>query len=66
MITTALRTCEGIDLQSLTPQAHDYIIRNMRKSINNGLLEITNNHLKLTRRGLYVSDDVMSDLIWIT
>ena len=66
MITTALRTCEGIDLQSLTPQAHDYIIRNMRKSINYGLLEITNNHLKLTRRGLYVSDDVMSDLIWIT
>lgn len=65
MITTALRTCDGINLNTLAPEEQDYIIRNARGSISNGLLTITDNRMKLTEKGLFVSDDVMSDLIWI-
>ncbi len=65
MITTALRTRKGINLADLSAQEHTYILRNARKSIGNGLLKITDNRLKLTRQGLFVSDEVMSDLIWI-
>ena len=56
---------KGINLADLSAQEHTYILRNARKSIGNGLLEITDNRLKLTRQGLFVSDEVMSDLIWI-
>ncbi len=65
MITTALRTCDGIDINSLTAEEQDYIIRNARGSISNGLLTISDNRMRLTEKGLFVSDDVMSDLIWI-
>ncbi len=65
MITTALRTREGIDLSKLTPQDHTYILRNARNSLDAGTLAITNNCLHLTRKGLYISDDVMSDLIMV-
>lgn len=62
-ITTALRTKEGIDLAMLSTTHYIYIKENARKAIDNGLLQICDNHLSLTRKGLYVSDDVMSDLI---
>ena len=63
LITTALRTCEGINLTSLPPSLRDYLLENAQKNIVRHLLEITDNHLHLTRQGLFVSDDVMSDLI---
>lgn len=65
MITTALRTCEGIDLSALTKTEYDYIIRSAQKSINTGLLAIDNNKMRLTDKGFFVSDDVMSDLIQV-
>ena len=65
MITTALRTREGIDLNKLSHTNHTYILKNAQNSLNAGTLAITNNHLHLTRKGLYISDDVMSDLIMV-
>lgn len=64
MITTALRTKEGINLDSeLVNNNKDYILRNAKHLINKGLLAVDNGRLHLTKHGLYVSDDVMSDLI---
>ena len=63
LITTALRTREGINLTTLPHSFRDYLLENAQKNIVRHLLEITDNHLHLTRQGLFVSDDVMSDLI---
>lgn len=63
LITTALRTQEGIFLPSLEPHYHKYLMENAKTAINNGLLQIDDNHIHLTRQGLFVSDDVMSDLV---
>lgn len=63
LITTALRTKEGIFLPSLEPRYHKYLMENAKTAINNGLLQIDDNHIHLTRQGLFVSDDVMSDLV---
>ena len=72
-ITVALRTKEGINLSQLTKEYHDYLIKNARRYIDDGLLELTDvgdssshtPHLRLTRRGLFVSDMVMSDLMMV-
>ena len=65
LITTALRTRRGIDLSQLSIKERAYIIMNARKSIANGLLLHDGDSLRLTREGLYVSDDVMSDLVYV-
>ena len=64
-VTVGLRTCEGINLDTLPKKYRDYCIKNARRYLDNGLLELTTQHLHLTRRGLFVSDMVMSDLIMI-
>ena len=64
-VTVGLRTCEGINLDTLPKKYRDYCIKNARRYLDDGLLELTTQHLHLTRRGLFVSDMVMSDLIMI-
>ena len=70
LITTALRTREGICLNTLRQEfgqsLHDYLLRNAQPHLTNQLLAVTpTSHLHLTRSGLFVSDAVMSDLIYI-
>ena len=63
-VTVALRTREGIDLGKLSDRYRHYCLREAQRSIDSGLLRLTHNrYLSLTRRGLFVSDMVMSDLI---
>ncbi|MBR4730774.1 MAG: radical SAM family heme chaperone HemW [Prevotella sp.] len=65
-LTVALRTREGIDLSTLSDYHRDYAIKNARRFINDGLLHITPaNHLALTRRGLFVSDMIISELMLV-
>jgi oxygen-independent coproporphyrinogen-3 oxidase len=64
-VTVGLRTCEGIDLDTLPKKHRDYCMKNARRYLDDGLLELTAQHLRLTRRGLFVSDMVMSDLMMI-
>ena len=70
-VTVGLRTCEGIDLNALPKKYRDYCIKNARRYLDDGLLELsvvgnlTSPTLHLTRRGLFVSDMVMSDLMMI-
>lgn len=63
IITTAMRTREGVDLQHLHPEYRSYALRCAKNDIENGLLEIVDGCLRLTRQGLFVSDMVMSNLM---
>ena len=70
-VTVGLRTCEGINLDALPKKYRDYCMKNARRYLDDGLLELSavgdNNSptLHLTRRGLFVSDMVMSDLMMV-
>jgi oxygen-independent coproporphyrinogen-3 oxidase len=64
-ITTALRTCDGLDLSTLSEHFRSYCLKEAQPFMADGLLQLTNNHLALTRRGLFVSDYVMSSLIFV-
>ena len=67
LITTALRTREGIDLDILRDWLGEdyrtYLLSSSRKVIEYGRLAIEGSRIALTRQGLYVSNDVMSELI---
>lgn len=63
IITTAMRTCEGVDLMRLKPEYRNYALRSAKNDIDGGLLELADDHLRLTRKGLFVSDMVMSNLM---
>ena len=67
IITTALRTYEGIDLtyidKALGPEYKEELLKNARKYLDGGLLEIKDDHLRLTEKGIYVSDMLMSGLM---
>ena len=62
-ITVALRTYEGLDLTTLPDEQRDFCIKNARHFLDDGLLSLSNHHLALTRRGLFVSNMVMSELM---
>jgi oxygen-independent coproporphyrinogen-3 oxidase len=66
-IITRLRTMKGIDLEelhSLFGEAKKNVCRKQaQKFLDNHLLEINDCHLRLTRKGIFVSDGIMSDLM---
>ena len=65
-ITTALRTCEGLDLTMLPEKYRRYCLQEARRYLDDGLLQLDDAmRLQLTRRGLFVSDMVMSGLMWV-
>ena len=63
-ITTALRTSDGLDLSTLSDHYRRYCLQEAQPFIRDGLLRLTDNRLVLTRRGLFVSDMIMSALVW--
>ena len=66
-VTVALRTCEGINLKNLSARHRLYCLENAQHFIDDGLLKLThdNHQLSLTRRGLFISDMIMSDLMLV-
>ena len=66
-IMTRLRTCEGFslnDLQQHFGQAyHDYCLHLATPYMRQGLLLQKENTLRLSREGIFVSDDIISDLM---
>jgi len=65
LVATALRTREGLDLTMLTEKHRDYCIRTARRFVSDGLLRISETHMALTRRGLFISDMIMSELMYV-
>ncbi len=64
-ITTALRTRDGLNLGELSPRHRRYLLDNARRFLDSGLLISEHNHIRLSREGLFVSDMVMSELIYV-
>ena len=65
IITTMLRTADGISLDILTTEQREYLMSQAQKHIDKGNLEIDDHRIRLTRQALFVSDNVMTDLIMI-
>ncbi len=68
-ILTGLRTMWGVNLLELRcrfgDELHRYCLENAQKYINRNLLMTEKETLKLTRNGLFISDGIMSDLMWV-
>ena len=66
-VTVALRTCEGINLKNLSARHRQYCLENAQHFIDDGLLKLShdNHQLSITRRGLFISDMIMSDLMLV-
>ena len=62
-ITVALRTSEGLDISNMSERHRRYCLREAQRFISDGLLREHDNHLVLTRKGLFVSDMIMSSLM---
>lgn len=69
IVTTVMRTCEGIDLDMISSDFgaafHRQLLDNAQPHITSGLAEVKDGHLRLTRKGIFVSDMVMSDLVMV-
>lgn len=66
MIMTRLRTRHGLDLAEFAERfgqsAHDSLMRRAAPIIARGLLSDDHRHLSLTRDGVMLSDDIITDL----
>ena len=69
VVLTGLRTMWGIDLQKLKTDFGDkyyqYCLNNAQKFIESKLLITENGKLKLTQKGIFISDGIMSELMYI-
>lgn len=65
LVTTALRTREGIDLNMLDERHRTFLLRNASGYIDRQLLRVDGHHLSLTRQGINISSTIMSDLMYV-
>lgn len=65
LITTALRTREGLDLDKLSPPYRSYLLAQAQPYLDKEMLAITGHHIHLTRQGILLSNTVMSDLMHV-
>lgn len=68
-ILTKLGMMRGIDLNQMEQRfgQHrvDYCLQLAKKYIDEGLLIHENNNLRLTNKGIFISDGIMSGLMWV-
>jgi oxygen-independent coproporphyrinogen-3 oxidase len=64
VVMTRLRTASGLPLSLLTPKQKDYCLRMAKPHIGNGNLLQERNALRLSRKGIFVSNSIISDLIY--
>ena len=68
-IITNIRTCWGMPLQQLKDQfgndLYNYCMKMARPHLEAHTLEIKDGVLKLTEKGIFTSDGIMSDLFWV-
>ena len=62
-VMLSLRTKEGLDLLTLSEAERNYLLPLAEKYLDEELLTRADNHLRLSRKGLFVSDMIMSDLM---
>lgn len=68
-IITNIRTCWGMPLQALKDEfgneLYNYCMRMAKPHLEANTLEIKEGVLKLTEKGIFTSDGIMSDLFWV-
>lgn len=68
-VITSIRTCWGMPLSQLRTvygeELYNYCLRMAKKHLEQEYLEVKEGTLKLTREGIFISDGIMSDLLWI-
>lgn len=68
-VLTALRTRKGLYLPELKQRFGDplyrYCLEQSAAHLQNGTLRLNGNQLELTTEGIFVSDGIMSDLMWV-
>lgn len=65
LITTTLRTSDGLSLGMLQKRFQNYILKNATRYLSSGDMELVDNVLRITRKGLFVSDMIMADLMFV-
>ena len=68
LIMTRLRTAAGLPLRLLSSEEQKYLLRQARRFVSEGLLQVVDDSpegctLKLTRKGIFTSDAIFSDLM---
>lgn len=68
-ILTGMRTMWGINISSLKEKFGEkmlvYCEKNLRKHIESGHVILSDNHYRITSEGIFISDSIMSDLMYI-
>ena len=68
-ILTGMRTMWGVDLIELErlfgTKLKDYCMKNVQRYIDEGFVYKEANVLKLSRNGIFISDGIMSDMMWV-
>lgn len=68
-VITSIRTCWGMPLSHLRSEygeeLYRYCLRMAKPHLDEGVLEIDEDVLKLTRKGIFISDGIMSDLLFV-
>lgn len=68
-VITTLRTCWGMPLVRLKKEfgekLYHYCLRMAQTHLEQGKLTCTDDILKLTEEGIFISDGIMSDLLWV-
>ncbi|MCI6672325.1 MAG: radical SAM family heme chaperone HemW [Prevotella sp.] len=65
LITTALRMKEGLSINELSPHFKSYVLRMAAPYLESNRLVLHNGRLSLTREGIYVSDAIMAELMYV-
>jgi putative oxygen-independent coproporphyrinogen III oxidase len=63
LITTALRTSDGINLSTLQSTYRDFLLRNAKPHLDSGFLLLEDNHIRFSRAGIKISNSIMADLM---
>ena len=68
-VITAIRTHWGMSLSQLHStygeELYRYCLRMAKPHLEQGVLEMKEDTLKLTKEGIFISDGIMSDLLWV-
>ena len=68
-VITSIRTCWGMSLSRLRSEygeeLYRYCLRMAKSHLEQGVLEIEKDTLRLTQEGIFISDGIMSDLLFV-
>lgn len=68
-VMTSLRTARGMDILAASaafgPELTGYCLERAGQFIDRKMLEEYNGHIRLTREGIFISDSIISDLMYV-